>query len=479
MGFKGLMHKGLALSGAFDKQCAILANKILDNEDSKEVLEVTYGGVELLINFSCLIAATGAQAELHLDGVEVEQNCEIKITHPAILKIGYLKQGFRLYIAISRELISPIAFGSKTSHHLVKQFGKSLKNSDIIKVGPEKKLVPSNQFVKFDHKNENDSSQTIELGLIVPKDMRQLVVQTNLFIRTFSVSERLTRQSIPLEGDEIKLKGANYNIISTPTLTGTVQLIHGKPYILGVDAQTIGGYAVLGNIQTADFSKLAQLSPFEKVKFKQTSIVQALANLKQMSNQYQILKYVPLSKKQKLQHQAKGYTVLIAEGVPELNTGYKSTSINNNIILSVLCEMRSSNNIGTTQKKLIIDGHAYYVEIFQISANTYKVTVNGKTFEILTKFERQQTDHLDVVTSQQESTTIISRKGDVLAVLPGRISEICVQKDQSITKGQNLYVIESMKMDNIVEAPVSGVVSEIYASVNDIVKKNQLIMVIN
>jgi allophanate hydrolase subunit 2 len=57
---------------------------------------------------------------------------------------------------------------------------------------------------------------------------------------------------------------------------GTVQLPpDGRPIILLADAQTIGGYPVVGQVIEADLPLAAQLRPGEEVRLQQATIEEA------------------------------------------------------------------------------------------------------------------------------------------------------------------------------------------------------------
>tara|TARA_Y100000385_G_C12612224_1_gene433472 strand:- start:53 stop:409 length:357 start_codon:yes stop_codon:yes gene_type:complete len=64
--------------------------------------------------------------------------------------------------------------------------------------------------------------------------------------------------------------------LSRAVLPGTIQLPpDGKPILLLCDAQTIGGYPVLGKVIAADLPRAAQLRPGDSVCFSETSLAEA------------------------------------------------------------------------------------------------------------------------------------------------------------------------------------------------------------
>jgi biotin carboxyl carrier protein len=64
----------------------------------------------------------------------------------------------------------------------------------------------------------------------------------------------------------------------------------------------------------------------------------------------------------------------------------------------------------------------------------------------------------------------------VRAEMPGIIIHIAVESGASVTEGDELLIMESMKMEIPVEAPRSGVVQEIHVAVGDRAQEEQLLM---
>jgi acetyl/propionyl-CoA carboxylase alpha subunit len=52
--------------------------------------------------------------------------------------------------------------------------------------------------------------------------------------------------------------------------------------------------------------------------------------------------------------------------------------------------------------------------------------------------------------------------GTVSTQMPGRVVRLCVQAGEEVVKGQPLLVVEAMKMENEMKAPVAGRVAEIF-----------------
>ncbi len=66
----------------------------------------------------------------------------------------------------------------------------------------------------------------------------------------------------------------------------------------------------------------------------------------------------------------------------------------------------------------------------------------------------------------------------VKAPMRGTIVKIHVKVGDKVRKGQPIFALEAMKMENIIEAPADGVVKQIYASIGKSVATGEVLAVI-
>jgi len=64
----------------------------------------------------------------------------------------------------------------------------------------------------------------------------------------------------------------------------------------------------------------------------------------------------------------------------------------------------------------------------------------------------------------------------IISPMPGLVISVLVKKNDSIVEGQQLIVLEAMKMENIIKSTTSGKVGEIYVSDGDAVEKNETLI---
>ena len=122
-------------------------------------------------------------------------------------------------------------------------------------------------------------------------------------------------------------------------------------------------------------------------------------------------------------------------------------------------------------RKVIIDGEELEVSIEQ-DGGVYRATVEGHTFEVLIP----------------ESTTTVARKrgtgggrkrsGMVSASMPGKVVTVDVQVGEVVDEGQTVLILEAMKMQNEIHAPLSGTVSAVNCKPGDSVEANSPLVVI-
>ncbi len=64
----------------------------------------------------------------------------------------------------------------------------------------------------------------------------------------------------------------------------------------------------------------------------------------------------------------------------------------------------------------------------------------------------------------------------IKAYIPGNILKIFVKEGQKVKLGTKLLLLEAMKMKNLVETPVSGIIKSIHVKEGIMVHKNELLI---
>jgi biotin carboxyl carrier protein len=122
-------------------------------------------------------------------------------------------------------------------------------------------------------------------------------------------------------------------------------------------------------------------------------------------------------------------------------------------------------------RKVIVDGEEFEVELEQ-DGEMWKATVEGKTFEILVP-------DAGPAPKQRRSAGGKSKKsGKVTANIPGKVVTVEVTVGQEVEEGQVVMILEALKMQNEIQAPVSGTVTEIHCEEGQSIEANVPLLVI-
>lgn len=133
--------------------------------------------------------------------------------------------------------------------------------------------------------------------------------------------------------------------------------------------------------------------------------------------------------------------------------------------VSIDCKPLTSNSYS-----LILDGKSHYLCI-DSHPQGYEVTIDQYTNIIIVKDE--QTLLLEDFGMVSDDNNGL---GEVYSQIPGLITHFFVSKGDKIDKGDKIYILEAMKMENEIKAPISGTVSEIHQTTGVAVEKGTLIL---
>ncbi|MDR2010238.1 MAG: biotin/lipoyl-binding protein [Bacteroidales bacterium] len=67
---------------------------------------------------------------------------------------------------------------------------------------------------------------------------------------------------------------------------------------------------------------------------------------------------------------------------------------------------------------------------------------------------------------------------NILAIIPGTVVDIFVKEGDKVKAGDNMLVIEAMKMNNQILFEKDGIVDKIFVSKGDVISKGQILSVL-
>ncbi len=121
---------------------------------------------------------------------------------------------------------------------------------------------------------------------------------------------------------------------------------------------------------------------------------------------------------------------------------------------------------------------------------TYSVLVNGNSYNVQVAKGESKFAGVKSVTQtpsqskpaeapKSENKTVSSGdSNEVLATLPSNVFKILVKVGDKVSKGQNVVILEAMKMEINIESPKDGVIKEILVNQGDTVDSNQVLAIV-
>ena len=122
-------------------------------------------------------------------------------------------------------------------------------------------------------------------------------------------------------------------------------------------------------------------------------------------------------------------------------------------------------------RKVIVNGEEFEVELEQDGEN-WKATVGGQTFDIVVP------DAGTAPKQRRASGGKSKKSGKVSANIPGKVVTVEVAIGDVVEEGHVVMILEAMKMQNEIQAPVGGTVTEIHCEEGQSIEANVPLLVI-
>ena len=101
----------------------------------------------------------------------------------------------------------------------------------------------------------------------------------------------------------------------------------------------------------------------------------------------------------------------------------------------------------------------------------YHIQIDGRAYQVQIS---------DAVDQQILKMNLKSKKSNQLkelrAPMPGLVRQVNVNVGDQVDSGDSLFILEAMKMENLLKSPVNGIVSEIFVKPGESVEKNQILL---
>ena len=121
---------------------------------------------------------------------------------------------------------------------------------------------------------------------------------------------------------------------------------------------------------------------------------------------------------------------------------------------------------------LLIDNRSLEA-IVEEREDYWEVLIHGELYSVDVKDERAYR-----LAKARGLTEKVIGEAFIKSPMPGLIVAVPVGEGQAIKKGDQVVILESMKMENELRSPRDGIVNHVYVSPGESVEKNQLLVTI-
>ena len=142
--------------------------------------------------------------------------------------------------------------------------------------------------------------------------------------------------------------------------------------------------------------------------------------------------------------------------------------------------------------EITIDGRTVHVDAAKSGRTIYSVIEDGRQFEVI--IDEQGAHGFDVLVGGQllhlqahderskllaaTAKAVVSGPQRVDAEMPGKVVKVHVATGAAVREGQGVVILEAMKMENEIPAPIDGIVSEIAVTEGQTVESGQPLFVV-
>lgn len=124
-------------------------------------------------------------------------------------------------------------------------------------------------------------------------------------------------------------------------------------------------------------------------------------------------------------------------------------------------------------RKVKVDGEEYEVEL-EKQEGVWNVTIEGKSFRI----EIEGGSVGDPTGKKRKKKGRGKKSGTISSTIPGKIVSIAVEEGNIVAEGDVVMILEAMKMQNEIQAPLSGNVTAVNCKPGDSIEANSPLIVI-
>ena len=308
-GRPGYLATGMPPSGPADRFALGIANVLVGNDPGERYLvsrrpgdaglEVLLFGLKLEALIETVVAVTGADMAPTLNGAPIPMWQAMRVRAGDVLALGRMMRGARAYLGIAGGIDVPLFGGSRATN--VRAFvggieGRPLKEGDVLRTFPRRRPLGELEGRRLRPALIPVYRPPWRVRVVLgPQDDLFLEESVTTFLTfDWKLSPTSDRMGYRYVGPKLEFKprpaylvdqaGADpSNIVDDTIPVGGIQVPGGvEPIVLHVDGPSLGGYAKIATVISADLGKVGQSRPGETTNFMAVSTDEAVAALKEL-----------------------------------------------------------------------------------------------------------------------------------------------------------------------------------------------------
>jgi len=272
-GRSGFLRFGVPASGAMDRAALAMANRALGNATGAPAVEVSLGGLELVVEEGLLsVAVAGGGFVVEAGGVRGGSWQVLTLREGDTLAVRRGPWGAWCVLGFAGVLRCADWLGSASTHELSGFGGGAVTAGQRLVV--EKARVVDARALACPVWARPRGEVAVVVG---PQDRFFAADRIGLLLgATFRLTDAYDRMGVRLRGPSLAPEGA-LSIPSEPVLRGSVQVSgDGAATVLMADHQTTGGYPKIATVAGSELDALAQMRPHAALAFRAVTPAQAV-----------------------------------------------------------------------------------------------------------------------------------------------------------------------------------------------------------
>jgi len=307
LGRPGYLATGMPPSGPADRFALGIANLLVGNDPGDRYLvgrrpgeagiEALLFGLTLKVLAETVVAITGADQMPTLNGTPLPMWRAARVARGDVITFQRTRAGARTYLAVAGGVDVPPFAGSRATN--VRAFvggldGRALRRGDVLRTGPPRQPLSALAGRRLRPELIPSYGPRWQVRVVLgPQDDLFLDESVRTFLEhdwTLSpVSDRMGCRYVgPILGFKprpdylVEQAGSNpSNIVDDTIPVGGIQVPGGlEPIVLHVDGPSLGGYAKIATVISADLGKVGQARPAEVTNFRSVTTAEAVAALR-------------------------------------------------------------------------------------------------------------------------------------------------------------------------------------------------------